>query len=216
MGPHRSFVFGLGWVLCGATSGAVLGGIAAALHATVPWAGLVLWASSGFIVGATQWLLMRRWLEVSLGWWAVATGCGVFLSLCIHFYFGLAFFKTGDSLPHLISKHGYDLLLGSAFAVIAGGLALGIPQLVALRDTDIRWRSWLLATLFGLLALWLGSLGLWSMLMEVVGISERHWSRPVRVISSFASYWAAVSFAQAFVIAPAVKRRAQISLDSHK
>jgi hypothetical protein len=209
-------VFGCGWVFCSAASGALLGGLAVALSTVFPMSGLILWfwGSSGFGVGATQWLLIRRWLDVSFRFWVFATGCGAFLSLCIHFYLGSLFFKTGGSLPYLISKHGYDLLLPSVVAVVAGGLALGVPQLVALRYTDIRLRAWLLAALFGFLALWLWSLGLWSMLMELVGISERHWPRPVRIIRNFAGYWVAVSFAQAFVIAPAVKRRMRATLIS--
>jgi hypothetical protein len=210
MRPYRSFTFALAWVLCSTATGALLGSVVVLLHATVPWAGIALWASSGFGVGATQWLLMRDRVDVSFRWWLLATGCGAFAAVCAQFYFALPFSKAGLDFPDLINKFGYHkVLLFSALSVIAAGLALGIPQLVALKDTDIRWRAWLLATLFGYLALWLGNLGLWSMLMEFIGISDRHWPRSTRIVSNFAGYWTAVSLAQALVIAPAVERRTQ-------
>jgi hypothetical protein len=196
-------------VLYGATSAALLGGLAVALDDVILVPAIVVWLFSGFGVGAAQWLLMRGRLDVSFRWWTVSTGCGAIAAIFAQFYLGLPFFKAGLDFPDLISRFGYDVVVFGAATLVAGGLALGVPQMAALSNTDVRWRTWLLVTALGILAAWLASLGLWSTLMDLFGIPGGHWPRPIRIIATVAGYWTAIALPQAFVMGPALKRRAR-------
>jgi hypothetical protein len=177
-------------------------------------AGIIIGAFSGFGVGAAQWMLMRGRLDVSGRGWILGTGCGAFLALWAQFYFGFPFFKAALDFPDLVGRFGYGVPLFTLIAVTCGGVALGVPQAAALRYTDVRARAWLPVTTLGILVAWLASLGLWSTLLETVGISGGDWPRPLRIIGGFVGYWASISIPQAFVMGRALRGRVRLSLDS--
>jgi hypothetical protein len=189
---ERAALFGVGWVLGAGAAGGLLGSIADGVT------GLIIWGLSGIAVGAVQWALVSRRLQIPPIRWIVATSIGSFATLYVHFYLGVLITKGARSFFGLMASHGGELLFNSVIVAIAGGLLLGIPQASALGRTPIRWWTWPLATMLGALVAWLADLGLWSVDMP----------RRIEAIIRVGGYWVALSLPQAFLIGWALRRQA--------
>jgi hypothetical protein len=194
----RAAVFALSWVTCAGGIGSLLGALTNALEGAIDHAGLTVWAFSGIAVGAAQWALVCRRLQVSALGWIAATAFGSFLTMSVYFYLGVLVTKGAANFSNLLVRYGDEVALYSVVVMLVGGLTIGIPQAVLLRDTRIRWWIWPSATMLGVLGAWLGDLGLWDAILG-------RWPRQIEAIIHMSSYWLALSIPQALVIGHAVK-----------
>ena len=122
-----------GWAL--AFVGFPLGGVAAAAligPITTPMAGALGGAATGTVLGAVQWLALRRGLSLS-PWWIVATALGMGIGLALSIAL-LGTSTDGAALP----------LRG-----LITGAGIGIAQYVLLRGASDHALAWPLIVTLG-------------------------------------------------------------------
>jgi hypothetical protein len=195
---QRSVAFALSWILCAGAVGALLGAAAAVLMSVTAGAGIIVWALSGAAVGAAQWTVVCRRLQVSKWGWVAATALGSLPVMYVYFYLGVLVTKGAANFSDLLARYGDEVALYTLAVMLVGGVSLGLPQAMLLRETGIRWWNWPLATILGILGAWLGDLGLWDAMLG-------RWPRPIGIIIHMSGYWMALSLPQAVAIGAAMR-----------
>lgn len=193
---ERALAYGFRWIAVAGVIGGVTGGIVGVLGPL----GFGLWALSGVAVGAAQWAMVLQRLRVGQAAWIAATAIGSFITISVEIWLGLHILEE-RGFPPVTAAFVHKFFIDCIIMAVVGGLALGIPQALTLRDTPIHRWAWICATTLGASAAW--AFSLWFIYLKARYL---HLHGVVQMIPLIGGYWVALCLPQAILIECALKR----------
>ena len=139
----RHLTLWLSWLLTTASGGAIIGTVI-----VLTGSNEIFWYAvlTGFVIGVTQWLVLRRYIQ-SAGWWIPASGFAWVVSLLAM----SSVIEITDPIAEFISSvlglwriFGINVVIG-----IGIGVGLGVAQWLVLRRHTQGASWWVLASVVG-------------------------------------------------------------------
>lgn len=141
--PAKHLTLWLSWLLATTAGGTAIGTLVVLTGSNEIFVYLVL---TGFVVGAAQWLVLRRYFQYA-GWWILASGFAWIVSFLVMSMIG----EITDPLAILISSVlGIWRVFGTNVVIGIGvGAGLGVAQWLVLRRQTQGAGWWVLASAVG-------------------------------------------------------------------